>query len=131
LEALEEHAPELLPLAETFMRRASSFVFQGAGGSGELLQATLGVEQGDVLGPLLFAVAFRKPVEALRAALVAVLVEEHGFSAEDAEAAAVLGAYLDDVVVGLPPEAAARVPALAAAAFAPVGCQVEQQKTRV
>ena len=131
LEALEEHAPELLPLAETFMRRASSFVFQGAGGSGELLQATLGVEQGDVLGPLLFAVAFRKPVEALRAALVAVLVEEHGFSAEDAEAAVVLGAYLDDVVVGLPPEAAARVPALAAAAFAPVGCQVEQQKTRV
>ena len=32
------------------------------------MQATLGVEQGDVLGPLLFAVAFRKPVEQLRLA---------------------------------------------------------------
>ena len=60
------------------------------------------------LGPLLFAVAFRKPVEALRAALVTALVEEHGFSREEAEAAVVLGAYLDDVVVGLPAELAAR-----------------------
>ena len=37
LEALEAHAPALLPLAETFLRRASSFVFQGAGGLGEAL----------------------------------------------------------------------------------------------
>ena len=102
LEALEERAPALLPLAVTFLRRASSFVFQGAGGLGEVLQATLGLEQGDVLGPLLFAVAFRKPVEALRAARVAVLVEEHGYSPEEAEAAVMLGAFLDDGVVGLP-----------------------------
>ena len=125
LEALEEYAPALLPLAETFLRRASSFVFQGADGRGEVLLATLGVEQGDVLGPLLFAVAFRKPVEALRAALVTALVEEHGFSREEAEAAVVLGAYLDDVVVGLPAELAARVPSLAAQAFASAGCLVE------
>ena len=62
------------------------------------MQATLGVEQGDVLGPLLFAVAFREPVEALRAALVAVLVEEHGYSPGEAEAAVTLGAFLDDGV---------------------------------
>ena len=55
--------------------------------------------------------------EALRAALVTTLVEEHGYSAEEAEAAVVLGAYLDDVVVGLPAAVAARVPPLAAAAF--------------
>ena len=42
-----------------------------------------------------------------------------------------LGAFLDDVVVGLPAEAVARVPSLAAQAFARVGCQVEQQKTQV
>jgi len=131
LEAVAEHAPALLPLAETFLRRASSFVFQGAGGRGAVLQATLGVEQGDVLGPLLFALAFRRPVEELRAALVAVLVEEHGYSPQEAEAAVVLGAYLDDVVVGLPAVVAARVPALAAQAFAPAGCVVEQQKTKV
>ena len=79
---------------------------------GVVLPAPLGVGQGDVLGPPLFAVAFRKPVEALRAAPVAVLVEEHGYSPEDAEAAVMLGAYLDDVVGGLPAEAAARVPSL-------------------
>ena len=75
--------------------------------------------------------AFRRPVEELRAALVAALVGEFGYSPADAEAAVVLGAYLDDVVVGLPAEAASRVPALAAQAFAPAGCLVEQQKTKV
>ena len=122
LEAVAEHAPVLLPLAETFLRRASSFVYQGAAGRGELLRATLGVEQGDVLGPLLFAMAFRRPVERLRELLVDVLVEEYGHTKEEAEAAAVLGAYLDDVVVGVPAQAAARAPALAAQAFTPVGC---------
>ena len=85
----------------------SSFVYQGAAG-GELLRATLGVEQGDVLGPLLFAMAFRRPVERLRELRVDVLVEEHGYSKDEAEAAVVLGAYLDDVLVGLPAEAALR-----------------------
>ena len=42
-----------------------------------------------------------------------------------------LGAYLDDVLVGVPAAVAARVPALAAQAFAPAGCLVEQQKTKV
>ena len=42
-----------------------------------------------------------------------------------------MGAYLDDVLVGVPAAVAARVPALAAQAFAPAGCQVEQQKTKV
>ena len=55
----------------------------------------------------------------------------YGHTKEEAEAAVVLGAYLDDVVVGLPAEAAGRVPALAAQAFAPAGCLVEQQKTKV
>ena len=58
---------------------------------GELLRATLRVEQGDVLGPLLFAVGFRRPVERLRAALVAALVDEEGFEHGEAEAAVVLG----------------------------------------
>ena len=89
------------------------------------------MEQGDVLGPLLFAVAFRRPVEELRAALVAALVEEHGYSLREAEEAVVLGAYLDDVLVGVPAAVAARVPALAAQTFAPAGCLVEQQKTKV
>ena len=60
--------PALLPMAEAFLRRASSFVFQDASGQGVELRATLGVEQGDVLGPLLFAVAFRRPLEELREA---------------------------------------------------------------
>merc|ERR1711969_381195 len=59
LDALAEHAPALVPMAEAFLRRPSSFVFLDATGRGVALQATLGVEQGDVLGPLLFAVAFR------------------------------------------------------------------------
>ena len=131
LEALEEYAPALLPMAETFLRRTSSFVFLGAGGQGSVLQATLGVEQGDVLAPLLFAVAFRRPVERLREILVATLVADHGYSLEDAESEVVLGAYLDDVLVGLPAPLAAQVPAIAAQAFAPAGCEVEQHKTKV
>ncbi len=93
-------------------------------------RATLGVEQGDAFGPFLFAVAFRRPVEELRAALVAALVEERVYSPEEAEEAVVLGAYLDDVLVGVPAAVAARVPALAAQAFAPAGGLVEQQKTK-
>ena len=42
-----------------------------------------------------------------------------------------IGAYLDDVLVGLPAAAAARVPELAAEAFARARCVVEQQKTKV
>ena len=42
-----------------------------------------------------------------------------------------MGAYLDDVLVGIPAAAAARVPELATAAFSPVGCEVEGAKTKV
>ena len=131
LDAVTEHAPALLPMAEAFLRRASSFVFQDASGLGVELRATLGVEQGDVLGPLLFAVAFRRPLEELREALLSHLEAEQGCSRAEAEAQIVIGAYLDDVLVGLPAAAAARVPELAAETFARVGCVVEQQKTKV
>ena len=82
LEALAEYAPALLPMAEAFLRRTSSFVFLGAGGQGSVLQATLGVEQGDVLAPLLFAVAFRRPVERLRETRVTALVAEHIYNSK-------------------------------------------------
>ena len=78
LAALAEYAPALLPLAEAFLRRTSTFVFVGAAGEGVVLGATRGVEQGDVLGPVLFAAAFRKPVAALRERLLVYLVEEFG-----------------------------------------------------
>ena len=38
---------------------------------------------------------------------------------------------MDDVLVGLPAPLAAQVPAIAAQAFAPAGCEVEQHKTKV
>ena len=94
LDALAEHAPALLPLAEAFLRRPSSFVFVDASGQGEVLQATKGVEQGDVLGPLLFAAAFRGPLAALRDRLLDCLETECGYTREQAEAELVLGAYL-------------------------------------
>ena len=95
-----------------------------------MLPATLGVEQGDVLAPLLFAVAFRRPVERLRETLVETLVVQHGYSLEDVESEVILGAYSDDVLVGLPASLAAQVPAIVAQAFALAGCEVEQQKTK-
>ena len=131
LEALAEHAPALLPLAETFLCRASTFLFLAAGGEGAELRATRGVEQGDVLGPLLFAAGVRKPLAALRESLLQLLEDEHGYTREQAEAELVLGAYLDDTLVGLPAGAAAKVPELAAAAFAPAGLTVQPAKTKV
>ena len=52
-------------------------------------------------------------------------------TAEEAEEAVVLGAYFDDVLVGVPAALAANVPGLAAQAFAGVGCVVGQQRTKV
>ena len=73
LDAVAEYAPALLPATEAFLRRTSSFVYLDASGRGVPLLATLGVEQGDVLGPLLFAMAFRAPLERLRRRLVDLL----------------------------------------------------------
>ena len=131
LDAVSEYAPALLPLAEAFLRRPSTFVFVKGSGKGVPLRATRGVEQVDVLGPLFFAVAFRKPVAALCEQLLQCLEEEHGFSREQAEDELVVGAYLDDVLVGIPAAAAARVPEFATAAFAHVGCAVEEGNTKV
>ena len=75
------------------------------------LRATRGVEQGDVLGPLLFAAGVRGPLAALRERLLKFLEDEYGYSREQAEAELVLGAYLDDTLVGLPAGAAAKVAA--------------------
>ena len=47
-----------------------------------------------MLGPLLFALAFRKPVAALREQLLQCLVEEHGLSREQAEEEQVVGGLL-------------------------------------
>ena len=75
--------------------------------------------------------AFRQPLEELREALLTHLETAHGHSRAEADAQIVIGAYLDDVLVGLPAGAAARVPELAAEAFARARCVVEQQKTKV
>ena len=56
---------------------------------------------------------------------------ELGVDRGQAEAELVVGAYLDDVLVGIPADAAARVPEFAAAAFLPVGCAVNENKTEV
>ena len=78
LDAVAAHAPALLPMAELFLRRASTFLFLDASGEGVELRATRGVEQGDVLGPLLFSAAFRASLAALRERLLDLLVTEHG-----------------------------------------------------
>ena len=122
LEALAEHAPALVPMAELFL---------DASGGGVELRATRGVEQGDVLAPLLFSAAFRGSLAALRERLLDLLVAEPGYTREQAEAELVLGAYLDDVLVGLPAAAAARVPGLAAEAFAQAGLTVGERKAKV
>ena len=118
-------------MSELFLRRSSTFLFQGPGGGGVELLATRGVEQGDVLGPLLFSAAFRRSLETLRERLLDVLVNEFGLTREAAEAELVLGAYLDDVLVGLPAAVAARVPGLATEAFELAGCVVEEGETKV
>ena len=84
LEAVATHAPAFLPMAETFLRRATSFLFQGTAGSGVVLEATKGVEQGDVLGPYFFALAVRGPLATLRNSLLELLEDELGYAPAEA-----------------------------------------------
>ena len=59
------------------------------------------------------------------------MVQGQTWKSDAAEAGLVVGAHLDDVLVGIPAAAAPRVPELATAAFSPVGCEVGGAKTKV
>jgi len=55
LQQLREHFPELLPLVGQFYLSAGGLHFRGADGERTLLHSVTGVQQGDPLGPFLFA----------------------------------------------------------------------------
>jgi len=130
LAAVGLHAPFLLPYARLFLGRRSRYRYLGADGEGEALPADQGVDQGDPLAPAFLAVTIRRPLERLEARL-RELAEEEGFTPDAAADAIRVRAYLDDVLVRVPDTLAARVPAEAAAALAPVGGDLDAAKTQV
>ena len=88
------------------------------------------MDQGDPLAPAFLAGTIRRPLERLEARL-RELAEEEGFTPDAAADAIRVRAYLDDVLVRVPDTLAARVPAAAAAALAPVGGDLDAAKTQV
>ena len=130
LAKVQEHAPGLLPYARLFLGRRSAYRYLSSNGTGGLLYADQGVDQGDPLAPAFLAVTIREPLERLEARL-RDLAEADGFSPEAAADAVRVRAYLDDVLVRVPDSLAARVPEEAAAALQAVGGSLDQAKTQV
>jgi len=125
LQELENLAPELLPCAELFSCRESQYYFWDSCGHCHRLRATSGVDQGDPLAPLLFACGVRPRLRALEDQLRNLAVAA-GISPEGVSVLA----YLDDVVVVVPPELASQALLTARAAFADLGLELQPSKTQ-
>ena len=109
---LEAAIPEIAPCATMFSQRRSLYLFWDDKGDCQWLSSTDGVDQGDPLAPLLFALGFKPHLEQLESDLRRIAVE-HGLDPSRIH----LLAYLDDVTILCPPQMASEALAAAAAAF--------------
>ena len=125
LDALGREAPDLLPFAQVFCRRASRYLLWDDAGECHCLRATSGVDQGDPLAPLLFACGLKPCLEALESDLQQ-RARDLGL---DPSRVRVL-AYLDDVAVLVPPALASAVLPAAREALGVLGLDLRQEKTQ-
>ena len=88
--AVAERAPSLMPFLKWVYGGASHIFVRGAPDDAEPMLCTSGVQQGDPLGPLLFALALQGPLEAV--------AQDHP--------AVRLVAYFDDINIVGPPQSA-------------------------
>jgi hypothetical protein len=109
--ALREAArvvPELEGYLAMFLERDTKYRFIRADGEATWLRASEGAEQGDVWGPILYSLALRPCVAALEEDLRAQL-RAQGWSEAEVSEAVGISAYLDDLVIRVPPLLAAGV----------------------
>ena len=125
LEALSHEAHELLPFAKLFCCRSSEYLFWDGTGKCHKLSATSGVDQGDPLDPLLFALGLKQRLADLEAKL-RQRAREAGLDPNRVKAFA----YRDDVAVLAPPELAAAVLPAASEALGAFGLELRPEKTQ-
>ena len=110
---------ELTRVAPELVRRVSVYLFWDAKGS------VHGVDQGDPLAPLLFAWGMRPRLIELEKRL-----KEFGVAAGLTAARARVLAYLDDVIIAVPPTIASQVLGVAAEVFQGFGLILREDETQ-
>ena len=93
------------------------------------MSAEEGAEQGDVWGPILYSLALAPCVDALTEDLRSKL-REAGWAAETVEEAIGVTAYLDDLVIRVPPVLVAEVVPAAERALRGMGGRLNQRKCK-
>ena len=124
LAAVAARVPELAAYAGFTLDRGSRYWFQTASGAYCELSAEEGVDQGAPLSPAFFAAGVRDALTRLEERLRA-LADELG---EDPEEVTIM-AYLDDVLLGLPPSLVQRGLELAREELATAGLDLVEAKT--
>ncbi len=125
LDRLAELAPELLPFARLFSQRESAYYFWDGKGVCTELNATDGVDQGDVLTPLLLACGLAPHLRDLEGEL-RDLAHARGLVSSRIRVLA----YLDDVAVLAPPELAAEILPTAQRVLSLAGLELQPGKTQ-
>ena len=110
-----------------FLGRDTKYRFIRASGEATWLHAGEGAEQGDVWGPILYSLALAPCVAALEADLRGQLRTAGWEEGELADAIGV-SAYLDDLVIRVPPELAGQVLPAADRALRPMGGRLNYRK---
>jgi len=118
LEELHGSAPALARFQRRLWAGPTRFRFDLADGSTAFVDASEGIDQGDPAGPALCCASMAPALRELQAALRAL--HEDAF----------VGAFMDDVVLVVPPEHAARAAELAKAAFGARGHAFAADKCR-
>ena len=123
---LQAIAPELLPFAEVFGCRTSRYLFWDSHGKCHELTACDGVDQGDPMAPLLFACGMRPCLQQLERRL-RERAEQLGLQPGRIK----VFAFLDDVLVVVPPELAKEAQQEADECLAVLGLELQAHKTQV
>ena len=143
LENVSLASPSLASFLRQFYGSESKYFYRTSRTSHTIVNAAEGIEQGDAAGPALFACGLKKPLDELRARLQNLLSEERERRAmarndsreatseneTDVEGCVAVFAYLDDTIIGVPPELAGAALTTAVEAFASAGHTVHPGKS--
>ena len=143
LENISLASPSIESFLREFYGSESKYFYRTSRTSHTIVNAAEGIEQGDAAGPALFACGLKKPLDELRARLQNLLSEERERRAmarndsreatpeneTDVEGCVAVFAYLDDTIIGVPPELAGAALTTAVEAFASAGHTVHPGKS--